>query len=242
MPGGAIRAMAGPNPGIRRGFATESACFPPWSTDLAVAGAIILWVESAIFPPTSDSRAARGTILFGQTRASFAGQMESSERTDMTLLNTLRTGAIAAILSATALGIGPAAAAGEAQPTYLAVVASLQSDGYTIVSVKRSLLGRYMILARNRTEVREVVVSSSTGEIKSDMVVGQPDGAGGTLGSVGGTVDSTVGAVGGTVGAVGGTVGSVGGAVGGAVGSVGGAVGEIGGAVGDAIGGLGLGG
>ena len=176
----------------------------------------------------------------------------------MTVLNSLRTSAVAAIIAVTALGIGPVQAAGEAQPTYVSVVASLQSEGYTIVSVKRSMLGRYMILARNRTEVREVVVSSSTGEIKSDMVVGQPQqsggtvggAVGGTVGSVGGAVGGAVGgvggAVGGAVGSVGGAVGSVGGAVGGAVGSVGGAVGGavggIGGAVGGAIGGLGLGG
>lgn len=162
----------------------------------------------------------------------------------MSILNTLRTGAVAAVISVTALGIGPAVAAGAAQPTYVAVVANLQSEGYTIVSIKRSLLGRYMILARNKTEVREVVVSSSTGEIKSDMVVGHPEGSGGGVGAaVGGTVGSVGGAVGGTVGAVGGAVGSVGSAVGGAVGgvggAVGGAVGDVGGAVGGAVGGVG---
>lgn len=128
------------------------------------------------------------------------------------------------------------------QPGYADVISALRSDGYRIVSVDRTFLGRIRIVAQNNRHVREVIVSRSTGEIKSNMVIEVLAGAGAGGSSQNGSLGNTVG---GAVGTVGEAVGGIGGAVGGAVGDIGGAVGDavggIGDAVGGAIGGLGLG-
>jgi len=55
--------------------------------------------------------------------------------------------------------------------TYLDVIEGLEKDGFQIDKVTRTFLGRYRILARNATQLREVVVSSSTGEILRDVIL-----------------------------------------------------------------------
>jgi hypothetical protein len=68
-----------------------------------------------------------------------------------------------------------------AQPVaYEDVVAALEAEGYTIVSVETTFLGRTKILAQNGKYFREIVVSSSTGEVKRDVITGRvnPDGPG----------------------------------------------------------------
>lgn len=55
--------------------------------------------------------------------------------------------------------------------TYLDVLAQLEADSYIVDEVRRSLLGRVMISAHNRIHARQIVVSSSTGEIMQDVIV-----------------------------------------------------------------------
>lgn len=62
-------------------------------------------------------------------------------------------------------------AAVEAQPAYQVVIAGLQADGYKILWVRRSFLGRYRIQASNAMHLREVVVSRTTGEILRDAIL-----------------------------------------------------------------------
>ena len=58
-----------------------------------------------------------------------------------------------------------------AAQTYIDVIGSLEKSGYRVRSMKTTLLGRIKILAQNKSHLREVVVSRSTGEIKSDRIV-----------------------------------------------------------------------
>tara|TARA_R110002124_G_scaffold35633_4_gene115721 strand:+ start:609 stop:1109 length:501 start_codon:yes stop_codon:yes gene_type:complete len=55
--------------------------------------------------------------------------------------------------------------------TYIDVMAQLEASGYEVINVSRTWLGRVKIEARNQIHMREVVVSSSTGEVMSDVVV-----------------------------------------------------------------------
>lgn len=71
---------------------------------------------------------------------------------------------------ATALAICLPAVQASAQG-YVAVLAALEEKGYEVIDMKSTFLGRHKIRAKNREHIREVVVSRSTGEIKSDMIV-----------------------------------------------------------------------
>lgn len=51
------------------------------------------------------------------------------------------------------------------------VIADLELQGYQIETVGRTLLGRTRVVARNSFHTREVVLSTSTGEILSDTLV-----------------------------------------------------------------------
>ncbi len=57
---------------------------------------------------------------------------------------------------------------------YNDVVSGLQATDYMIEDVTTTLLGRTLITANNGTQRREVVVSRSTGEILSDVVMDLP--------------------------------------------------------------------
>lgn len=76
----------------------------------------------------------------------------------------------AAPASATSLNGFPVVA-GFAAQNYTLVIAMLEDTGYRVTSMKSTLLGRLKIRAQNREHIREVVVSRSTGEIKSDRIV-----------------------------------------------------------------------
>lgn len=52
------------------------------------------------------------------------------------------------------------------------LTAALEGQGYDIEKVRRSLLGRLIVTARNADHRREVVMSRATGEILSDRIVG----------------------------------------------------------------------
>lgn len=58
-----------------------------------------------------------------------------------------------------------------ADAIYVDVIKSLEEDGYNVTKVTRTFLGRFRILARDATRLREVIVSSSTGEIKRDAII-----------------------------------------------------------------------
>lgn len=87
---------------------------------------------------------------------------------------------LAATVVATCMGSAVAAQTGArpqgpilmiAQQTYLDVVGMLENTGYRVLNMKSTFLGRVRIRAMNREHVREVVVSRSTGEIKSDRII-----------------------------------------------------------------------
>ena len=58
-----------------------------------------------------------------------------------------------------------------ASQTHYAVVEALKARGYTVVNVKRTLLGRIKITVENENPIREIVVSRSTGELKNARVI-----------------------------------------------------------------------
>ncbi|MEX0971261.1 MAG: hypothetical protein WD046_12535 [Paracoccaceae bacterium] len=93
--------------------------------------------------------------------------------------------------------------------TYLDVMAQLEASGYEVVEVSRTWLGRVKIEVRNQLHLREVVVSNTTGEVMSDVIVvvyaqsenGQPavdEEAAGNDGGVAVGVDINLGASGGS--------------------------------------------
>ncbi|MBI1220156.1 MAG: hypothetical protein GC186_16590 [Rhodobacteraceae bacterium] len=53
----------------------------------------------------------------------------------------------------------------------LPVIRALQAQGYTIVSINKTLLNRVRIRAQDSDYLREIVVSPSSGEILRDAVV-----------------------------------------------------------------------
>lgn len=53
------------------------------------------------------------------------------------------------------------------------VIAQLQSEGYEVTEVRRSWLGRIVITALDGTDLREVVLNRSSGEILRDRVFAQ---------------------------------------------------------------------
>lgn len=85
--------------------------------------------------------------------------------------------ATALIVASTPISAIAASSAGSpmvlsiAAQTYVDVIGMLESAGYRVKGMKTTLLGRVKILAQNREHLREVVVSRSTGEIKSDRIV-----------------------------------------------------------------------
>jgi len=58
-----------------------------------------------------------------------------------------------------------------ARQSYTDVIATLERNGYRVVNMSSTLLGRVKIQARNRVHLREIVVSRSTGEIKHDVIL-----------------------------------------------------------------------
>ena len=76
--------------------------------------------------------------------------------------------------------------------TYLDVVASLEAEGYEITDVSKTWLGRIKIVATSKANLREVIVSRTTGEILSDVIVdvyAKADGKGDVNADVTVTVD-----------------------------------------------------
>jgi hypothetical protein len=56
---------------------------------------------------------------------------------------------------------------------YLEVLSALDRDGYNIVSVEETFLGRIRIRAANKFHLREIVVSRASGQILRDAIVTQ---------------------------------------------------------------------
>lgn len=51
------------------------------------------------------------------------------------------------------------------------IMAELEATGYQVIEVSTTFLGRIRILASNSENMREIVVSRSTGEVKRDVIV-----------------------------------------------------------------------
>ncbi|WP_298922631.1 hypothetical protein [uncultured Roseobacter sp.] len=49
------------------------------------------------------------------------------------------------------------------------VITRIEADGYTVTEVKRSWLGRIVIIASNSTDLREVVLNRTSGEVLRDQ-------------------------------------------------------------------------
>ena len=52
------------------------------------------------------------------------------------------------------------------------VVTRLEAEGFTVSEIKRTLLGRILIVSRNRNSLREVVLNRHTGEVLRDRRFG----------------------------------------------------------------------
>lgn len=195
----------------------------------------------------------------------------------MTMHPTLRLAAVIAALGAGSPALaqqpkapGAAAPAGAemqlAQRTYADVIVGLENSGYEVVEMTTTFLGRARIVARSPEHLREVVVSRSTGAIKSDVILESyteaeasggvavstdgtgagAGGSGGLSGLLGGILsgppeEDGAAALGGTLqgsGAAGGTAGgALGAGLGGALdGVAGGSGGSLGAAAGGAAG------
>ncbi|SIN90990.1 hypothetical protein [Vannielia litorea] len=113
-----------------------------------------------------------------------------------------------------------------ARQSYTDVIANLENDGYRVVKMTSTMLGRVKIIAQNRVHLREIVVSRSTGEIKHDVILKvfntnlgdgaaattkksrtgvsvEAGGGGSTGGTTGGGVSASVGGSGGVNASVG---------------------------------------
>ncbi|WP_281859484.1 hypothetical protein [Litoreibacter halocynthiae] len=120
--------------------------------------------------------------------------------------------------------------------SYQRTVQKLRSEGFKIVSVKKSLLGRIRVLALKNNNLREIIISRSTGEIKRDAIISNSgstqveesqtssgsSSSGTSLNSevsvgVGNGIEASAGASGGLTGTSDGVVGNVGGAIGSAI-------------------------
>lgn len=87
----------------------------------------------------------------------------------------------AVIVAALAITLPPASASAQdarilpsmlvSAQSYVDVINMLEKAGYRVSGMKTTLLGRVKIRAQNRQHLREVVVSRSTGEIKSDRII-----------------------------------------------------------------------
>lgn len=58
-----------------------------------------------------------------------------------------------------------------ASQAHLAVIQMLKENGYTVVSVKRTFLGRAKVTVSNNLHTREIIVSRSTGEVMHERTV-----------------------------------------------------------------------
>lgn len=72
------------------------------------------------------------------------------------------------------------------------MVTLLRRSGYTVVEVRRTMLGRLRIRAQNGQHMREIVISRSTGEIKRDAVI-EVFGGGGSVGGSGSRSSNSTG-------------------------------------------------
>ncbi len=86
--------------------------------------------------------------------------------------------------------------------TYLDVVNELKAEGYLIRNMTKTWLGRIKIVAQSAANLREVVVSQTTGEVMSDVIIeifATSDGAAtGSISTAGDGIGIDVGAGAGT--------------------------------------------
>ena len=102
------------------------------------------------------------------------------------------------LLAALALGLavltGPTLlAAWTGPPVAAPLVDRLETEGYGIVEVRRSWLGRIVILADRDGLLREIVLNRATGTVLSDRTFGRPSPAPGAAGTGAGAGPATSG-------------------------------------------------
>ena len=149
---------------------------------------------------------------------------------------TMTTAAVAQSKSAGSSGTQTATVE-FSETSYQRTLQKLKREGFKIISIKKSFLGRIRILALKNNNLREIIISRSTGEIKRDAIIssnGSAEIEENVTGSGVSTLGSSIGSA--TSGSVSGAVGNTGSAVG----EIEGSVGSVGGAVEGAVGGLGL--
>jgi uncharacterized membrane protein YgcG len=61
-----------------------------------------------------------------------------------------------------------------ASQAHLAVIQMLKENGYSVVSIKRTFLGRAKVTVTNNLHTREIIVSRSTGEVMHERTVSGP--------------------------------------------------------------------
>ncbi|MFN3663783.1 MAG: hypothetical protein ACK4TM_13640 [Yoonia sp.] len=57
------------------------------------------------------------------------------------------------------------------QERYRKIVLALDRDGYTIETVRQTVLNRALIRARNQYHLREIVVSRASGQVLRDVII-----------------------------------------------------------------------
>ena len=57
------------------------------------------------------------------------------------------------------------------------VISRLESEGFAVAGIKRTWLGRIVITARNRQNLREVVLNRTSGEVLRDSLFSLPEPA-----------------------------------------------------------------
>lgn len=99
--------------------------------------------------------------------------MKTTLITILAAASILGTAAAADTVQANASAVAGADASFEVAQnrTYLDVLAELKMEGYTINQMTTTWLGRIKITAQSAANLRQVVVSDTTGEIMSDVVL-----------------------------------------------------------------------
>ncbi|MDP3960910.1 MAG: hypothetical protein Q8Q26_12785 [Pseudorhodobacter sp.] len=99
--------------------------------------------------------------------------MKTTLITILAATSILGTAAAADTVQANASAVASADASFEVAQnrTYLDVLAELEMEGYTINQLTTTWLGRMKITAQSAANLREVVVSQTTGEIMSDVIL-----------------------------------------------------------------------
>ncbi len=113
----------------------------------------------------------------------------------------------------------------------MALVEELKAQGFTYIEIRSTLLGRAKVMAYGADSMREIVMSSATGEVMRDVMREHDGSMAGGMGAMEGRMGNG-GGMGGSQGGMGGSQGGMGGAADDAMGAAAGAMGAAAGAMG----------